>query len=173
MTHLDLNKTFMRGIMKTSPRGFMLCESSCKPILNNTQGYGMNYRTASSWVQTITPNPRPPSMTSCAITKSRCHNANHIHQPGRWIFSRAAIREAEIQYQEKTGDNLRMSRATADRKWDIIWETERHQHLMLSWGQNHCRWYLIWHKWQTIFQKLKSSNQIGSCWAHDPPPDAS
>ena len=52
-----------RSIITTSPRCFRRCASSCQPIMNNNQGFGMTWRTVPSWIRNITQRLKPPPMT--------------------------------------------------------------------------------------------------------------
>ena len=51
-----------RSIITTSPRDLRWCDSSCHPILNNNQGFGITWRTLLSWVRNITQRLQPPPM---------------------------------------------------------------------------------------------------------------
>ena len=86
--HVELNKTYVGVVMTMAPRGFRLCASSCQTIINKAKEFSMTWRTAPSWVCTITLRLQPLPMIYCAVTKIRHHNAHHIHHPGWWrLFS--------------------------------------------------------------------------------------
>ena len=86
-------------MMTTKPRGFRRYASSCQPILNDTQRFGVTWRTVISWVQTNIQRLQLPPIMYFAITKIRRHNAKHIHHPGWWRLSRATIQTAARKSQ--------------------------------------------------------------------------
>ena len=89
--------------------------------------------------------------------------------PGGWRFSIVTMQTAARQSQETMGDHFRISRATAVRKWDTMWETSRNQQITLSHGQNHYRSDSPWHKQQHPSQQLTSYFLIRSCFTHAQP----
>ena len=157
----------------TSPRGFRWCAYSCQPILRDTQGFGIIWRTLPSWVHKITQRLQPLHMMYCDITRSRNHNSNNIHHLGRRFYSRVTIQKSERQSQQIMGDHLRISCSTAARKWDTMRETTRHQQPNIVQVQYHYRSESSWRKKQPTSQKRTLSIIIGSCWTHAPPSDQS
>ena len=157
MTHVEPNITYAGGaIMTTSPRGFKQCAYSCNLILNDTQGFGMNQRTAYFWVRKTPQRLQPPHMTYCAVTRIRHHNAKHTHQPGQWSLLRVKMQTTAIQSQETMEDNFSMSHDTNDSKWYIMQETALHQKLTIAHGQNQYNLYSPWQKKEQTYQKLTS-----------------
>ena len=98
------------AMMKTAPIYFKRCASSCRPILDGTQGCGMTRITIPSWVQRITPKPY------FVITKNWHHNAKHIYQLGQSCLSSVTLQAEARQYQNMMRDYLQMSRATVASK---------------------------------------------------------
>ena len=107
-------------------------------------------------------------MAYCDITRILHHNTKSTHHPGRWRLSREKMKKTTRKSQETMEYHLQMSRATAAWKWDIMRETARNQHIMLTQGHNHYRLDSPLHKKHPTSHKLISFILIGSCWTHAP-----
>ena len=151
MMHMELNRTHTGAMMKMTPRGSRICESSCRPTPNDSQLYEMIRRKITLWVQTITQRPRLLHVTYCVGTRSRHHHVKHTYHPGRWKFS-IMKKQVARKYQGIMENDSQRSRDTADRKLENMQENSRNPHLVHAWGNNYCRWDSPWLKLQRPYQ---------------------